>query len=81
MLTDQQTKLVDRDVTAWKPSFYTIIPDGLQWESTTDMGKYPYVVDTGTTMMYIPPRKSCAPSYVVVLLITQSTGRGDCKSF
>ncbi|KAJ4127232.1 hypothetical protein NW768_008860 [Fusarium equiseti] len=49
------TKLVDRDVTAWKPSFYTIIPDGLQWGSTTDMGKYPYVVDTGTTMMYIPP--------------------------
>ncbi|KAH7173695.1 aspartic peptidase domain-containing protein [Fusarium flagelliforme] len=48
-------KLVDQDVTAWKPSFYTIIPDGLQWGSTTDMGKYPYVVDTGTTMMYIPP--------------------------
>ncbi|WXC61307.1 hypothetical protein SNK03_007184 [Fusarium graminearum] len=48
-------KLVERDVTAWKPSFYTIIPDGLQWGSTTDTGKYPYIVDTGTTMMLLPP--------------------------
>ncbi|KAF5001423.1 hypothetical protein FGRMN_1019 [Fusarium graminum] len=48
-------KLVDRDTTAWEPSFYTIIPDGLQWGSTTDTGKYPYVVDTGTTMMHVPP--------------------------
>ncbi|RGP76021.1 hypothetical protein FLONG3_5412 [Fusarium longipes] len=47
-------KLVDREATAWKPSFYIIIPDGLQWGSTTDTVKYPYVVDTGTTMMYIP---------------------------
>ncbi|KAM0554706.1 hypothetical protein ACHAPJ_006777 [Fusarium lateritium] len=48
-------KLVDRETTAWKPSFYTIIPDGLQWGSTTDLGKYPYIVDTGTTMMLLPP--------------------------
>ncbi|KAI6777008.1 hypothetical protein HG530_000953 [Fusarium avenaceum] len=48
-------KLVDRDTTAWEPSFYIIIPDGLQWGSTTDTGKYPYIVDTGTTMMHVPP--------------------------
>ncbi|GKU04784.1 acid proteinase [Fusarium langsethiae] len=48
-------KLVEREVTAWRPSFYTIIPDGLQWGSTTDTGRYPYIIDTGTTMMLLPP--------------------------
>ncbi|KAF4498884.1 acid ase [Fusarium agapanthi] len=48
-------KLVEREKTGWEPSFYTIIPDGLQWGSTTDTAKYPYIVDTGTTMMHIPP--------------------------
>ncbi|KAL6915780.1 hypothetical protein FSST1_007275 [Fusarium sambucinum] len=55
MLTGRQAKLVEREVTAWKPSFYTIIPDGFQWGSTMDTGKYPYIVDTGTTMMLLPP--------------------------
>ncbi|KAF4977896.1 hypothetical protein FZEAL_5644 [Fusarium zealandicum] len=48
-------KLVDREKTAWSHSFYTIIPDGLAWGSTTDTAKYPYIIDTGTTMMHIPP--------------------------
>ncbi|KAF4334838.1 acid ase [Fusarium beomiforme] len=48
-------KIVDQEKTGWEPSFYTIIPDGLQWGSTTDTGKYPYIVDTGTTMMHMPP--------------------------
>ncbi|KAF7554328.1 hypothetical protein G7046_g6851 [Stylonectria norvegica] len=47
--------LIDQDDTAWKYSFYTIIPDGLTWGLTTDTTKYPYMVDTGTTMMYLPP--------------------------
>lgn len=32
--------------------------DGVRWGSTTDEAKYPYIVDTGTTLMYLPPRKS-----------------------
>jgi hypothetical protein len=55
-LTNLQAKLVEREKTGWEPSFYTIIPDGLQWGSTTDTAKHPYIVDTGTTMMHIPPR-------------------------
>ncbi|RSL92078.1 hypothetical protein CDV31_015322 [Fusarium ambrosium] len=48
-------KLDDREKTAWKPSFYTIIPDGLTWGSRTDTGKYPYIIDTATTMIHVPP--------------------------
>ena len=29
----------------------------MRWGSTTDEAKYPYIVDTGTTMMHLPPRK------------------------
>lgn len=50
--------LVEQDETAWRYSFYTIIPDGIRWGSTTDEARYPYIVDTGTTMMFLPPRKS-----------------------
>lgn len=49
--------LIDQDETAWKYSFYTIIPDGVRWGTTTDEAKYPYIVDTGTTMMFLPPRE------------------------
>lgn len=48
---------MDDEETAWKYSFYTIILDGMTWGSTTDTTKYPYIIDTATTMMHIPPSK------------------------
>ncbi|CAH0017472.1 unnamed protein product [Clonostachys rhizophaga] len=48
-------KLSEREGAAWSRSFYTIIPDGLKWGTTTDEAKYPYIIDTGTTMMHLPP--------------------------
>ncbi|KFA73737.1 hypothetical protein S40288_06272 [Stachybotrys chartarum IBT 40288] len=47
--------LIGQPETAWKHSFYTIVVDGLKWDQTTVTSKYPYIVDTGTTMMYCPP--------------------------
>ncbi|KAH6605008.1 aspartic-type endopeptidase [Trichoderma cornu-damae] len=47
--------LVSQPETAWKYSFYTIVPDGMKWDQTTDTTKYPYIIDTGTTMLYLPP--------------------------
>ncbi|KAF7544477.1 hypothetical protein G7Z17_g9917 [Cylindrodendrum hubeiense] len=47
--------LIDQEETAWEYSFYTIIPDGLVWGLTRDTTQYPYIVDTGTTMMHLPP--------------------------
>ncbi|KAH7160628.1 aspartic peptidase domain-containing protein [Dactylonectria macrodidyma] len=47
--------LIDQEGTAWKYSFYTIIPDGVVWGLTSDTTKYPYIVDTATTMMHLPP--------------------------
>ncbi|KAH7311711.1 aspartic peptidase domain-containing protein [Stachybotrys elegans] len=47
--------LIDQSETAWKYSFYTIIVDALKWDQTTVTAKHPYIVDTGTTMMYVPP--------------------------
>lgn len=48
---------MDNDETAWRYSFYTVVPDGIKWDQTTDETRYPYIVDTGTTAIYLPPRK------------------------
>ena len=55
VLIELEANLINQDKTAWKHSFYTIVPDGMRWDSTTDETRYPYVVDTGTTLMYLPP--------------------------
>ncbi|KAF9878466.1 aspartic-type [Colletotrichum karsti] len=45
----------ERAESSWQYSYYTIIVDGISWGSTTDNRKFPFIVDTGTTMMYLPP--------------------------
>ncbi|RCI12561.1 putative aspartyl protease [Ophiocordyceps polyrhachis-furcata BCC 54312] len=47
--------LIDQAETSWRYSFYTIIPDGFRWGQTTDTTKFPYIIDTGTTMNYLAP--------------------------
>lgn len=74
LLTNLQAKLVEREKTGWEPSFYTIIPDGLQWGTTTDTAKYPYIVDTGTTMMHIPPRQLTRFTFLMVTNSSKSPG-------
>lgn len=49
------TNLVDNPFTSWEYSFYTIIPDGFVWDGTTNTDKYPMIMDTGTTLLYLPP--------------------------
>ncbi|KAK3343508.1 aspartic peptidase domain-containing protein [Lasiosphaeria hispida] len=49
------TNLVDVPSTAYEYSFYTIIPDGWEYGQATDTKKYPYIVDSGTTLCYLPP--------------------------
>ncbi|ROV93034.1 hypothetical protein VPNG_09452 [Cytospora leucostoma] len=39
-------------------SFYTIIPDGWYFGSSTDDKKYPYIIDTGTSLIHLPIGKS-----------------------
>ncbi|KAL2160700.1 hypothetical protein VTH06DRAFT_896 [Thermothelomyces fergusii] len=36
-------------------SFYTVIPDGWYYDQTTNTKKVPYIVDSGTTLNYLPP--------------------------
>ena len=64
-----QANLINQADTAWQYSFYTIIPDGITWGQTTNTAKYPYIVDTGTTMMYLPPRKPPRPSKLGTRLV------------
>ncbi|EQB57592.1 eukaryotic aspartyl protease [Colletotrichum gloeosporioides Cg-14] len=45
----------ERPESAWQYSYYTILVDGIRWGTTTDERKFPYIVDTGTTMMFVPP--------------------------
>lgn len=43
--------------TAYQYSFYTIIPDGWYYDHTINTKKIPYIVDSGTTLCYLPPSK------------------------
>ncbi|POR34284.1 Putative aspartic-type endopeptidase [Tolypocladium paradoxum] len=52
---EPKANLIGQAETSWRYSFYTIIPDGIKWGQTTDTTKFPYIVDTGTTMNYLPP--------------------------
>ncbi|KAK4152559.1 aspartic peptidase domain-containing protein [Chaetomidium leptoderma] len=40
--------------TASQYSFYTVIPDGWYYDQTTNTKKIPYIVDSGTTLNYLP---------------------------
>ncbi|KAK3396806.1 acid protease [Sordaria brevicollis] len=48
------TNLIDVPETAQEYSFYTVIPDGWQFGATTNTRKFPYIVDSGTTLCYLP---------------------------
>ncbi|KAK3386740.1 aspartic peptidase domain-containing protein [Podospora didyma] len=50
------TNLIDLPATAYEYSFYTIIPDSWQYDSVSDTRKLPYIVDSGTTLCYLPPQ-------------------------
>lgn len=41
---------------SYQYSFYTIVVDGFQYGQTTDLTKFLYIVDTGTTLMHLPPQ-------------------------
>ena len=56
-LTLKQAKFVDYSDTAFDYSFYTIVATGVRWDNTVTEDKYPYIIDTGTTLIYLPPRK------------------------
>ncbi|KAK2612814.1 hypothetical protein QQS21_001094 [Conoideocrella luteorostrata] len=55
--------LIGSSEAAWRYSFYTIVPDGVKWEQMSDATKYPYIVDTGTTMNYLPPPEAVATAF------------------
>ncbi|KAI1381078.1 acid protease [Hypoxylon crocopeplum] len=49
------TDIIHRETTAWQPSFYTVVPRGFQFEDTTTKGEYPFILDTATSLIYLPP--------------------------
>jgi hypothetical protein len=53
-----QVNMVDRPEASYDYSFYTIIPDGWEYDQTINSKKYPYIVDSGTTLNYLPPSTS-----------------------
>ncbi|EAQ84278.1 hypothetical protein CHGG_10682 [Chaetomium globosum CBS 148.51] len=48
------TSVIAIPQTAYQYSFYTIIPDGWYYDQTTNTKKIPYIVDSGTTLNYLP---------------------------
>ncbi len=38
-------------------SFYTIIPDGFRFAKSDDMSKYPFIIDSGTSILWLPSGK------------------------
>lgn len=52
-----QANVANNKHSAMDYSFYTIIPDGWYFGSSTDDKKMPFIVDTGTTLIYLPTGK------------------------
>ncbi|KAK4245087.1 aspartic peptidase domain-containing protein [Corynascus novoguineensis] len=48
------TSVIPLPATASQYSFYTVIPDGWYYDKTTSTKKIPYIVDSGTTLNYLP---------------------------
>ncbi|KAK3906142.1 aspartic peptidase domain-containing protein [Staphylotrichum tortipilum] len=48
------TNVIASPEAASQYSFYTIIPDGWYYDQTTNTKKIPYIVDSGTTLNYLP---------------------------
>ncbi len=57
-----QANLNDNPYAGTQPSFYTIIPDGVQYGMVTDEDKFPYIIDSGTSINYFPQRRPSPPS-------------------
>jgi hypothetical protein len=57
-----QTSLTGSPKAATDYSFYTVVPDGWEYDQTTDTRAFPYIVDSGTTLCYLPSRKFHAPA-------------------
>ncbi|KAL2173474.1 aspartic peptidase domain-containing protein [Thermothelomyces heterothallicus CBS 202.75] len=49
------TSVASIPATSSQYSFYTVIPDGWYYDQTTNTKKVPYIVDSGTTLNYLPP--------------------------
>ncbi|OTB04616.1 hypothetical protein M426DRAFT_11503 [Hypoxylon sp. CI-4A] len=49
------TNIIPRESTAYQPSFYTIVPSGFRYGHTTATGQYPFILDTATSLIYLPP--------------------------
>ncbi|KAI8957590.1 acid protease [Daldinia sp. FL1419] len=47
--------IIDRDSTSWRPSFYTIVPTAFRFAGITTGGHYPFILDTATSLIYLPP--------------------------
>ncbi|KAK4237265.1 aspartic peptidase domain-containing protein [Achaetomium macrosporum] len=49
------TSVGDIPESTYQYSFYTVVPDGWYYDQTTSTKKLPYIVDSGTTLNYLPP--------------------------
>ncbi|KAK5653457.1 hypothetical protein OQA88_8943 [Cercophora sp. LCS_1] len=47
--------LINSPEASYEYSFYTIVPDGWAFDKSTHSKHYPYIVDSGTTLCYLPP--------------------------
>lgn len=63
--------MVDRPEASYEYSYYTIIPDGWKYDQVTASKKYTYIVDSGTTLCYLPS-SMCALLPSLFLLRRQS---------
>lgn len=47
--------LINTPEAAYEYSFYTVVPDGWEYDRATHSKHYPYIIDSGTTLCYLPP--------------------------
>lgn len=57
----QKAKLSDKDAAAYQYSYYTMIPDGFKLGRTQTHAKFPVILDSGSTLTYMPPGERSRP--------------------
>lgn len=57
----QKAKLSDKDAAAYQYSYYTMVPDGFKLGKTQTHAKFPVIMDSGSTLTYMPPGERSRP--------------------
>jgi hypothetical protein len=51
----RQTDIAHKGTTGYKPSYYTVIPSAVVLDRVKNYSRYPYIIDSSTASILVPP--------------------------